>query len=103
MDSIEAKLCEEVQKYRHLYDSSMKEYRDSIRVQNSWMEIAQNLEIDLDSAKKKWKYIRECFVKSKKTAKGKSGEGRSGKQNKYYDMVSWLSPFIKHRPKESNM
>lgn len=103
MDNFEGKLIEEVQKYQHIYDSSMKEYRDSIRVQNSWQEIARNLNVEIELAKKKWKYIRESYVKSKKTAKGKSGDGRPTKPNKYFELLAWLSPFIKHRPTESNI
>ena len=103
MDNLEGKLIEGVQKYPHLYDSSLKEYRDSIRIQNSWQEIARNLSIEIDLAKKKWKYIRESYVKSKKIAKGKSGDGRPTKPNKYFEMLAWLAPFIKHRPTESNL
>ena len=68
MDNFEAKRIEKVQKYSHLYDSSKKEYRDAIRVQSSWQEIALNLNVEIDVAKKKWKYTRECYVKCKKSS-----------------------------------
>ena len=60
-----------------------------------------NIEIDL--ATKKWKYIRDSYVKSKKIAKGKSGDGRATKPNKYFEILAWLSPFIKHQATESNL
>ena len=39
---IDERLCEEVRKYPHLYNSSMKEYKDVYMGCNSWREIAQN-------------------------------------------------------------
>ena len=96
MADFEAKLCEEVQKYPHLYDSSLREHKDSGRVSNSWSEFASTLETPVEICKKKWRYIREQYVKCKKTAKGKSGDGRKGK-SKYDALLEWLSPFVKHR------
>ena len=103
MDNLEGKLIEEVQKYPHLYDSSLKEYRDSIRIQNSWQEIARNLSTKIDLAKKKWKYIQENYIKSKEISTGKSGNGSPTKPNKYFEMLAWLAPFMKHQPTESNL
>ena len=83
MDSIEIKLYRKVQKYRHLYYSLLKEYRDFIGVRKSCLEIAENLVIDIDAAKKKWKYIKDYFYKSKRTAKG-IVKKVSSRQHDYY-------------------
>jgi len=39
---VDNRLCEEVRKYPHLYNSSMKEYKYIYMGCNSWREIAQN-------------------------------------------------------------
>lgn len=103
MDNFEAKLCQEVHKYPHLYDSSLTEYRDPIKIQNTWSIIAEKLTTDVNAVKKKWKYLRECYVKSRKSAQRRNSEGRLGKPIKYHDMLVWLSPFVKHRKTEPNM
>ena len=41
MDERGAGVCEQV--YRHLYDTSMQEHRDSQMAQNSWREIAATI------------------------------------------------------------
>eukprot|EP00795_Rhopilema_esculentum_P007855 gene7855-13733_t len=56
----------------------------------------------IDICKKKWRYIREQYVKCKKTAKEKSGDGRKGK-SKYDALLEWLSPFVKHRQSDTNI
>ncbi|ROI15951.1 hypothetical protein DPX16_14163 [Anabarilius grahami] len=39
---IDERLCKEVRKYPHLYNCSMKEYKDVYMGCNSWREIVQN-------------------------------------------------------------
>ena len=103
MDNFEAKLIEEVQNHPHLYDSSLKEYRDAVRIQNSWEEISRNLNVTVEIVRKKWKYLRECYVKSRKMAMGNWEDGRLSKANRYVAMLTWLAPFVKHRPREITM
>ncbi|XP_065065919.1 uncharacterized protein LOC135691859 [Rhopilema esculentum] len=103
MDLFEAKLIEEVQKHPHLYDSSSKEYRDAVKIQNSWEKISRNLNVTVEIVRKKWKYLRECYVKSRKISMGNWEDGRLSKANKYVAMLTWLAPFVKHRPIEITM
>ena len=85
MDNFEAKLCEEVQNYRFLYDPPLKGYKVSIRVQNSWLEIPQRLEIDVDVAKKNTillSMIEYC------------------KLSEYMDFFAFSIPFSKLHPRQ---
>ena len=66
MADVDARLAEEVQKYNHLYESSLKEYKDSVRTSNSWKEIADSIGEEVEFCKKKWRYMRESFVRAKK-------------------------------------
>ena len=57
MAGVDARLAEEVQKYNHLYDSSLKEYKDSVRTSNSRKEIADSIGEEVEFCKKRWRYI----------------------------------------------
>ena len=52
MADVDARLAEEVRKYNHLYDSSLKEYKDSVRTNNSWKEIADSIREEVEFCKK---------------------------------------------------
>ncbi len=43
LHTVGERLCEEVRKYPHLYNCSMKEYKDIYMGYNSWIEIVQTL------------------------------------------------------------
>lgn len=94
--SFEERLAEEVRKYRHLYDTSQREYKDFQKMNNSWKEISQTLGKDEAVCTAKWKYLRDRFVKAKRKMKGKSGDA-------IYTILSWLDSFVKFRETESNV
>lgn len=51
-----------------------------------------------------WRNIRDKFVKAETRIKGKSGDGGSATTvPKLYNELSWMSPFVQHRPTETNM
>ncbi|XP_023273737.1 zinc finger protein 2-like isoform X3 [Seriola lalandi dorsalis] len=104
MDScFEERLCKEIRRYPQLYDSSLKQYRDSQITLNSWREIAHTLGRDEIACRQKWKYLRDRYVKAKRKLKGRSGD-KSGSAHlpPIVSMLDWLSGFIKHRATESN-
>ncbi len=68
---IDERLCEEVRKYPHLYNSCMKEYKDIYMGFNSWREIAQTLGKDEAYCRQRWKYICDRYVRATKTLKGR--------------------------------
>ncbi|XP_064165316.1 delta-aminolevulinic acid dehydratase isoform X1 [Anguilla rostrata] len=99
----EERLCEEIRRYPHLYNSSLTKYKDSRTALNSWREIAQTLGRDEDACRQKWKYLRDRYVKAKRKLKGRSG-GAGGRDDipPIISMLDWLSGFIKHRATERN-
>nr|XP_054593402.1 transcription factor Adf-1-like [Nothobranchius furzeri] len=102
MDQFEERLAEEVRKYEHLYNPSLKNYKDAQVIYNSWKEIARILEMDVEQCMKKWRSMRDKFVRMKKTLKGTSGDPGGKKVPAFYVLLSWLEPHIKHRPTSSN-
>ncbi|XP_042367630.1 zinc finger protein 557-like isoform X2 [Plectropomus leopardus] len=95
MDScFEERLCEEIRRHPHLYDSSLREYKDGQMVLNSWREIAQSLGRDENHCRYKWKYLRDKYVRTKRKQKGRRTDiGLPSIISK----LDWLSSFIKHR------
>ncbi|XP_054602375.2 transcription factor Adf-1-like [Nothobranchius furzeri] len=102
MDQFEERLAEEVRKYEHLYNPSLKNYKDAQVIYNSWKEIARILEVDVEQCMKKWRSMRDKFVRMKKTLRGNSGDPGGKKVPAFYVLLSWLEPHIKHRPTSSN-
>ncbi|XP_016355770.1 transcription factor Adf-1-like [Sinocyclocheilus anshuiensis] len=97
----EERLCEEV-RYPHLYNTSLKQYKDIQTCNNSWREVAQSLGKEESACRHKWKYLRDRFVTAKKKLKRRSGApgGRAVPSIVY--LLSWLSDFVKHRDTDSN-
>ncbi|XP_070405889.1 transcription factor Adf-1-like [Nothobranchius furzeri] len=63
MDQFEERLlAEEVRKYEHLYNPSLKNYKDAQVIYNSWKEIARILEVDVEKCMKKWRSMRDKFA-----------------------------------------
>ncbi|KAF3698615.1 hypothetical protein EXN66_Car014302 [Channa argus] len=97
MTAFEERLCEEVRKYRHLYDTSVKDYRDHQMTNKSWREIAKTLCSDEHTVKKQWKYIRDRFVKAKRKSKGADGVNYNPA---ILESLSWLDTYVRHRGTE---
>ncbi|XP_031169494.1 zinc finger protein 182-like isoform X3 [Sander lucioperca] len=93
----EERLCEEVRRYPHLYDRSVKDYNDRQMTLNSWRQIAQTLGKNETTCRQKWQSLRDRYVKAKK--KLKDGSGKTGRSPYIISMLDWLSGYIKqHRP-----
>ncbi|KAI5088338.1 hypothetical protein C0J45_21881 [Silurus meridionalis] len=105
MGQFEDRLTEEVRRHKHLYDPSSKHYKHSDVMFKSWKEIGRTLGEDPEVCMKKWKAIRDKFVRLKKKIKNRNG-GDSGpdeeKEPEYCMRLSWLNGFIKHRDTKSD-
>ncbi|KAM9424406.1 uncharacterized protein KZ484_001271 [Pholidichthys leucotaenia] len=96
---VDKKLCEEIRRYPHLYNSTLKEHKDIQMAANSWKEIATTVGKDENFCKQKWKYLRDRYVKAKRKMIGRSG---NSSVPPIIPALDWLSSFIKHRQTESN-
>ena len=56
MSDFDCKHIEEVKKYKNS-TIHVSEYKDIVRTTNSWKEIAETLEVDVNICKRRWKYI----------------------------------------------
>ncbi len=90
--------------FPNLYNTSLREYRDTERAVNSWKEIGKICSKEWKECKDKWRKLRDAFVKVKKSMKTKSGDG-ANKQTKwpYNEVMSFRGDHVKHRETETNM
>ncbi|XP_029372282.1 uncharacterized protein LOC115052351 [Echeneis naucrates] len=101
MYQVEKRLIEEVRKYEHLYNSSSPHYKDCQMTQNSWREISRKIGLDLVDCLKRWKNLRDKYVRLRKKLAIRRGEPGGGKVPAFYNRLSWLAPHVKHREMES--
>ncbi|XP_062381232.1 transcription factor Adf-1-like [Sardina pilchardus] len=94
----EERLCEEVRRYPHLYNPSLKQYKDLQACNKSWREISQTLGREEFLCRNKWKYLRDRFVKAKKKLRGRSSD--DGNVPRMFSLLSWLTDYVNHRDRD---
>jgi len=105
MDSFEDQLAEAVRKYGNLYNTSSKTYKDTQMANNSWREIAQTLCTEESICRKRWRYLRDKFAKSKRCVQTKKSGDPGGRKSipALYTLLQWLNDHIKHGVTTTNM
>uniref|UniRef100_A0AAV2LDL5 MADF domain-containing protein n=1 Tax=Knipowitschia caucasica TaxID=637954 RepID=A0AAV2LDL5_KNICA len=103
MDHVEERLCEEVRRYVHIYDANSRDYKDAQMTGNSWREISQTLGMDVAECQRRWKLVRDKFVRLKKKMVGRSGDAGDGqKVPGLFHSLSWLTPYVRHRERPTS-
>ncbi|KAM3611094.1 uncharacterized protein V6R79_013322 [Siganus canaliculatus] len=97
MSKVEERIVEEVKKHEHLYNPSSQHYKDCQMANNSWKEISSNAGLDVAECMKKWKNLRDKYVRLRKKLSTRSGDPGSPKMPAFYNSLSWLEPHVKHR------
>ncbi|CAL1591113.1 unnamed protein product [Knipowitschia caucasica] len=97
MSPFEKRLAEEVRKYQNLYDTSLKSYKDAELNSNSWLEISQALGRSVPECTKKWRGLRDKFVRVRRKITTTGGTVGADNVPGMYAFLSWLSPHIRHR------
>ena len=94
-------LIEEVRKHENLWKVSLTTFADKHAAQNSWEEISKtlsniNIGVTPDECRKKWKYLRDNFLKQKKKENSRSGDPATRSVTwKYYKSLSFLRDVTK--------
>ncbi|XP_022086185.1 transcription factor Adf-1-like [Acanthaster planci] len=94
-DSCGENLILEVQKYPQLYDRSLEAYKDTLQKQDIWEAVGGRVNMSGPQAAKRWKDIRDAFLKSRKKQ-----DTKNVKPYKYEHVLGFLLPYLKTR---SNM
>ncbi|XP_028325485.1 uncharacterized protein LOC114477422 [Gouania willdenowi] len=91
------RIIEEVKKYENLYNSNSEHYKDSITVNNSWQKISLATGMEVTECMKRWKNLRDKYVRLCKKRTSIGGDVVNQKLPPYYRALTWLDQHVKHR------
>ncbi|KAL1509997.1 hypothetical protein ABEB36_004657 [Hypothenemus hampei] len=99
MNNFEELLISYVEQSPHLYNKSLKDYKDEGMKQNTWTSIAIKLESEPEKVKKHWENLRNNFVRAYRTYNEKLPSGSAAVEKKitfpYFRAMLWLAPYIR--------
>ena len=93
-------LIETVRSFPCLWNMSLREYKDNRVKENAWKKISEKLATSVDDCKRRWKNLRDKFVRERKIST-KRPTGTSGpptvSQWKYYNIMCFIQDTVRHR------
>ncbi|XDV31483.1 hypothetical protein PO909_002475 [Leuciscus waleckii] len=91
--------------YPEIYDTKSYTYRDRTKKEIAWRKISEEVGLSEETVRRKWKGLRDTYVKEKKKeTEKKSGSGANQEKRwKYSAVLSFLDPFVTPRETSSNM
>ncbi|KAL7382809.1 hypothetical protein ABVT39_027951 [Epinephelus coioides] len=101
MDDV--KLIVEVEKYRELYDPQHPFYKDNSKKDQCWDAVATAIGSTLEECKRRWKQLRDSYVKNKNKTVPSGSAGGSQKDWKYSNIMSFLLPHLQPRSSISTL
>ncbi|XP_056463070.1 transcription factor Adf-1-like [Gadus chalcogrammus] len=83
-----------------LYDLTLKAYHDLTKRNQAWRDISSMLGVTAEVSRKKWKYLRDKYLRERKAERDrkKSGAGATSfKRWKYMAIMGYLERHVKER------
>ncbi|XP_046863507.1 uncharacterized protein LOC124457274 [Xenia sp. Carnegie-2017] len=105
-EQLDEHLVEEVHRYRILWDTSSRGYKDTVKKNQAWKEISLKLNRNADILKRRWKNLRDGMMRCLKKIKDaeKSGAGASKTPScKLFENLLFLKDFVSNRETTSNI
>ncbi|VEN62489.1 unnamed protein product [Callosobruchus maculatus] len=102
---MDEKLIEAVKRYPCLWDISSTYYKCNETKDAAWAEIVKEIKFgDVQSAKSRWKQLRDCHRDALKRQKSKKSGQPTAKIHewKYQRLMEYLLPYMSNRDRESN-
>ncbi|XP_046402150.1 transcription factor Adf-1-like [Ischnura elegans] len=98
-------LIEEVRKYASLYDHQHIDFKDYSVKENTWTVIASKLGKNVGDCKKRWRNVRDNYLKYKRKHKLRTGSAASAKTSKWplYRQLSFLDLVKQGRRTQSSI
>ncbi|KAL3056870.1 hypothetical protein OYC64_007364 [Pagothenia borchgrevinki] len=103
---MEEKIVVAVSGFPEIYDTMSYIYRDRNKKELAWRKISEEVGIPEEVCRKKWKSLRDTYVKERKREKEEKRSGSAAGTNKkwrYSAVLSFLDPFVTPRKTTSNM
>ncbi|XP_031328543.1 uncharacterized protein LOC116159655 [Photinus pyralis] len=92
-----------VEKHPNVYNKKLKEFKDTLMKENSWLAIAEHLNSDAETVKRRWDNLRDRFVRAhtdslKLAPSGSGADVISTKSTfPFFKLLLWLVPHIRKR------
>ncbi|XP_070497055.1 uncharacterized protein [Chironomus tepperi] len=91
----ELELIEQVKIRPLLYDKNVKDYRKSGVSEQAWMEVANVLQTTITNCRKRWKSLRDTFIKYYRLDVINRKNGKKNRKSwVYYKDLSFLIPHV---------
>ncbi|KAG1713947.1 Transcription factor Adf-1 [Nymphon striatum] len=99
------KLIEEVKRYEWLFNTSRTDFKDTTKKRNSWQEIANTLNSEVDVCEKKWSYLRSKYTKARNLQRKRSGSagGKIDAPWHFFHQMNFFSNYIRKNNTFSNI
>ncbi|CAL8313149.1 unnamed protein product [Lota lota] len=101
MDDFDERLADEVRKHRRLYDNACPSRKNSKTTIATWKAIGNAVNEDPTVCMRRWKALRDKFVRLKKRIKTKKVppgyEGAKVDVHVIHEKLSWLNEHVTHR------
>ncbi|XP_016098320.1 transcription factor Adf-1-like [Sinocyclocheilus grahami] len=97
LTTMEERLIAAVSDYPELYNSTINSYKDAARKAKAWRAVSLQVEIPEEDCRRRWKSLRDMFIKDKRVEQRRRASGTSHRSWKYSWQMSFLTPFIQSR------
>ncbi|KAK7151271.1 hypothetical protein R3I93_012266 [Phoxinus phoxinus] len=97
LTTMEERLIAAVSDYPELYNSTINSYKDAARKAKAWRAVSLQVEIPEEDCRRRWKSLRDMFIKDKRAEQRRRASGTSHRSWKFSWQMSFLTPFIQSR------
>ncbi|XP_029675951.1 uncharacterized protein LOC115243262 isoform X2 [Formica exsecta] len=102
----DALLISLVRDYPYLYNKELTDFKDSIKKQNAWVEIANVMGMTVEECQSRWMQLRERYSREKKQQQQETTTGSGASKRKtfeFFDNMQFLERFVKRRRTMTNI
>ncbi|CAL8341825.1 unnamed protein product [Arctogadus glacialis] len=85
-----------------LYDNTLAFYRDRFKKEQAWVVVGEETGIPVDVCRRKWKSLRDRYIREKRSEKEEGKKSGSAKKWKFFAVLSFLDPFVTPKETSSN-
>ncbi|KAJ8261038.1 hypothetical protein COCON_G00167610 [Conger conger] len=97
---MDEKLILGVYEYPELYNSTLPIYRNIDRKAEAWRKIGALVGLSADEAKRKWKNLRDRYIKEIKLDRTRAGRA-AHRQWRFLHFLEFLKPFVRDRQRRA--
>ncbi|KAG5277210.1 hypothetical protein AALO_G00114950 [Alosa alosa] len=100
--TLEERLISAVSDYPELYNSTLNSYKDTDRKAKAWRAVSLQVEMPEEDCRRKWKSLRDMFIKDKRSEQRRRASGGTHRSWKYSWQMAFLTPFIQSKTSQAN-